>query len=1062
LLLSVVCARAEIIIVDDSGPADFNNVQAAINDCNHGDTIIVLPGTYSGEGNHDIGFLGKAVTVRSVAPDDPYIVAATVIDCNGYEHGFYFHSAEGLDTVLDGLTVEKALWGIECGQSSPLIRNCIIKDSYGCGVLLSETGAVISDCTITGTGSPGGDGGSGIAYAGGVTSPTVTGCTITNNHGWLGAGIRCGELMGQAPLKIQHCTIAGNTAMIYGGGVCAVNAVIRDCAIWGNFVLDGRGGGICGVYDDDLGHGGPSVSNCQITDNFATSDGGGLFYCPDVMNCVITGNTAGDDGGGLAFCTRVRSCIISGNEAGHNGGGIYYTEHLTTVANCTVIDNRAGNRGGGIYAIQAGPIVDSSIFRANADSTGGGDGAQICGGSPYISFSCIQDDDPNDSNVPFGGEDMNNIDDNPMFVREPNDGGDGWGDDPCTAGVNEGDNDDFGDLHLRAGSPCINAGDPCFAWWIIEEDVDGEPRLMGGRVDMGADEFLVPWVTVSRPEGGEVWVAASTHEIEWEGYDAGGTVDISYSINNGADWIEVENDVANTGSYLWHLPEEVDSNESLVSVVPSVPDANVVCTESGLFTIRPYAPGPPAGSRWKSLGGDFGRSGLSESSGPELGCVKWQFETGDTTASSVTVGPEDRIHIACEDGKLYTLDANGVLLWSYDTNSPFLSAPTIGADGTLYVGNEDKKLYAVDVNGHVRWTHTTDGFVYSSPAVSPDGNTVYFGSQDGLLYALGRDSSELWTFETQGSGVVGGSILASPAVGADGTVYIGGFTDSNLYAIEPNDGSLKWSCSFDAGGALFASPVVGTDGTIYQTLLYDPNLYAIEPNGGSVVWSLKVGIEMHLPPPPVAGDLDSWTQPVLGPDGTIYAVFTGPCAPTDIWWDNEWVPWLCLAAIDPNGSMKWSRGLGASGSYTLTVGSKGVVYAAGSDGYLCAIDANGGDVARYQNDSWLSSPVVSSDAVLIVVDGNDRVSAIATDGCEGEALALRRPEDLDGSGRVDFRDFALLAVDWLACTNADAMSWEPYCDYDGPEIHLTTDIDRDLYVNWLDLRALANRWLGGD
>jgi hypothetical protein len=57
LLWAVPC-EARIITVDDDGPADFDNIQAAINDANEGDVVEVNIGTYTGLGNRDIDFLG--------------------------------------------------------------------------------------------------------------------------------------------------------------------------------------------------------------------------------------------------------------------------------------------------------------------------------------------------------------------------------------------------------------------------------------------------------------------------------------------------------------------------------------------------------------------------------------------------------------------------------------------------------------------------------------------------------------------------------------------------------------------------------------------------------------------------------------------------------------------------------------------------------------------------------------------------------------------------------------------------------------------------------------------
>ncbi|MDH4240248.1 MAG: hypothetical protein OEW48_11860, partial [Phycisphaerae bacterium] len=46
LLTSIPTFAGQIIYVDDDGPADFNNIQAAIDYSNDGDIIIVAEGRY--------------------------------------------------------------------------------------------------------------------------------------------------------------------------------------------------------------------------------------------------------------------------------------------------------------------------------------------------------------------------------------------------------------------------------------------------------------------------------------------------------------------------------------------------------------------------------------------------------------------------------------------------------------------------------------------------------------------------------------------------------------------------------------------------------------------------------------------------------------------------------------------------------------------------------------------------------------------------------------------------------------------------------------------------------
>ncbi|MHC4476207.1 MAG: S8 family serine peptidase, partial [Planctomycetota bacterium] len=227
-------------------PSEYGTIQAAIDDCNEGDIVVIEPGTYTGTGNRDLDFKGKAITVRSADPNDSDVVSATVIDCNGTEsephQGFYFHTNEDANSVLSGLTITGAYGSfggaIRCNNSSPMIVNCVFVDNSvsgaGGGIHNSNSNPILFNCMFRNNSSDWVAG----ALRNHTSSPVLINCLFTGNSAVYGGAIQ--NENGSSNPTLINCTFAGNTGSGGRGGILNGSSepppspVLRNCILWGN------------------------------------------------------------------------------------------------------------------------------------------------------------------------------------------------------------------------------------------------------------------------------------------------------------------------------------------------------------------------------------------------------------------------------------------------------------------------------------------------------------------------------------------------------------------------------------------------------------------------------------------------------------------------------------------------------------------------------------------------------------------------------------------------------------------------------------------------------------
>lgn len=262
---------------------------------------------------------------------------------------------------------------------------------------------------------------------------------------------------------------AENCYHVVTGSNADDTAVLDGFTITGGYAVDASwqnqvGGGM--LIED----GSPTLVNIIFEDNYADYRGGAMYNedaYPMLTNVIFRNNMGGDGAGIFNYrSSPTLANIVFDANWGDYGGGMHNFENSSPILINTTFVNNDAEYGGGLYnEVNSNPVVVNSILWDNLAVESGDQIYDVLkssevsiGSETEVSFSIVEG----------GWDGESNIDDDPLFI-----------------------NADEGNLRLQSGSPAIDAGDNSVLPTDLSADLAGNPRVVGGLVDMGAFEKTV-------------------------------------------------------------------------------------------------------------------------------------------------------------------------------------------------------------------------------------------------------------------------------------------------------------------------------------------------------------------------------------------------------------------------------------------------------------------------------------------------------------------------------------------------------------------------------------------